>query len=275
MKVMKIKRLLLIGLLLSASSLISAQEETISVSRFRLGIEAGITTAFDVTTNKLDNLRESQSYYYDDAYYNWGYNIRNFNLYYLGLKPEYTISKRFAVAAGLRFSFNPDELNSDKDYFLWKTKEDGLNTNFVKIRNISQKNIFVGVPLELKFFPREKDYFVRHYFILGSALNFLINSKTRILYENSEMGKYNSLISEQIGKPNSFQGYLYVGFGLKIGQTNHPLGNIEIHFPVYMFDNEKLSSFSGARETVAIGLQTTFQIPLCKGNKLKYKVDND
>jgi hypothetical protein len=259
--------------------LVSAQEEVISMPRFRLGIEAGIMSVPYASTNKPANIRENRSY----SYYSYDYDYycgflpdgQDFTLYYFGLKFEYALTKKLAVAAGLRLSFNPSSLDSDRDYFLWKTTEDEINTNYVKITDISQKNIFVGIPLEVKVFPREIDYFVRHYFIFGTTLNFLVSSKNEISYGNNRMEKYNTLISGQIGKPNAFHGYLYAGFGLKIGRSNHPFGNIEVHLPVYVFDNKRLSSFAKARETVGIGIRTILQIPLFKNHQFNYQVNND
>ncbi|MDR0872807.1 MAG: hypothetical protein LBN27_04985 [Prevotellaceae bacterium] len=276
---MKKAALILFGVFLSLSSSVSAQEETFLIPRLKLGIEAGTTAIFNAATNKPINIRENQSYYYNyydnDYYSGFVADGQGYNLFYFGLKPEYTVTKRMAVAAGVRFTFNNSTLNSDRNYFLWKTAEDGLNTDYVRIRDISQRNIFVGVPLEIKLFPREIDYFVRHYFIVGTALNFLVSSKNDISYQNSRMEKYNSLISEQIGKPNNFQGYLYAGFGLKIGRTNHPFGNIEFQFPIYVFDNKRLSSFARTDNSFGIGVQTTLQIPLFKNHKLEYTVNND
>ncbi|MDR1553763.1 MAG: hypothetical protein LBS69_09930 [Prevotellaceae bacterium] len=275
---MKKIKLILISIFLSISPLILAQDGLISMPRMRLGIEAGITSTIGAKTNKHSNLRENRSYYYDD--YDYDYNCgfifdgQTYDMYYFGLNLEYTLIERLTIAAGLRCTFTHSELNSDRDYFLWKTTESGLTTNYVKIRDISQKSIFVGIPLELKFFPNKKDFFIRHYFILGTALNFLVNSKNYISYANDNMKKYSSLISEQAGKPNVFQGYLYVGVGLKIGRMNKAFGNIEIHFPVYMFDNEKLSSFAKSSGTAGIGIRTTLQIPVFKNKKLQYKIDN-
>jgi hypothetical protein len=275
---MKEIKLILAGVFLFASSLVLAQEEIISMPRIHLGIEAGITNAIGITTNKPSNIRENKSYYSD--YYDYDYycgfvpDIPTLDLYYLGLNLEYTVNERLTVATGIRFTFSHSDLDSDREYFLWKTTESDLSTNYVKIKKISQKNIFFGMPLELKFFPRKRDYFVRHYFVLGTVMNFLVSSKNEISYANHNMEKYNSLISGQTGKPNVFQSYLYVGFGLKVGRTNHPFGNIEIHFPVYMFDNKKLSSFAEAKDTFGIGIRTTLQIPIFTNQKLQYKHNN-
>jgi hypothetical protein len=282
MQIMKEIKLILAGVFLFASSLVSAQETVISMPRFRLGIEAGIINALDAETNKPAGLRENQAYYYDydhdyydDFYCGFIFDGHDYNLYYFGLKPEYSLNERFAVAAGLRFSFNTSELNSDRDYFLWKTSESGMNTNYVRVKSISQKNIFIGLPIELKIFPRKRDYFVRHYFVFGTALNLLVNSGNEITFQDKSMEKHNSFISGQIGKPNSFQGHAFLGFGLKIGRTDHPFGNIEVHLPVIIFNNDRLSSFTKAKDAAGIAIQTTLQIPLLKNHKLQYRIKNN
>jgi hypothetical protein len=285
MQIMKKLKLILAGVLLFASSLVSAQETVFSMPRFRLGIEAGVMNAFYTETNKPAGLRENQAYYYDydhgylddyldDYYCGFIFRGQDYNLYYVGLKPEYSLNERFAVAAGLRFSFNTSELNSDRDYFLWKTSESGMNTNYVKVKNVSQRNLFIGLPLELKIFPRKRDYLVRHYFVFGTAMSVLINSRNEITFQNENMEKHNSLISGQLGKPNSFQGHAYFGFGLKIGRTSHPFGNIEVHLPVIIFNNDRLSSFTKAKDAAGIAIQTTLQIPLLKNHKIQYTVKN-
>jgi hypothetical protein len=266
---------MLLVCLLSLAVRAQAQQEVISMPRFKLGIEAGMSAIFDASINKPTNLRENKSYYNDDYYCGFIFDKQEYDQYYIGIKPEYTLTKRLAVAAGLRLTFAQSVLESNSRYFLWKTAESGTTTDYVRVNNISQQNIFVGIPLELKIFPREKDYFVRHYFVMGTAMNFLAGSKNTISFSNSQMEKYEPLISGHTGTPNRFHGYAYTGFGLKIGRTNHTFGNIEFHYPILMFDNKRLSSFMETRNSFGFGIQTTLQIPLFKQHTLKYKADND
>ena len=260
-------------------SQIRAQEQiTVTMPRLRLGIEAGIDGLFG-ERDKPAMIRENQSSYY---YYDYDYDYycgfipdeQDFFVVYIGVKPEYSVSKRFAVAAGVRFSFSQANLNSDKDYFLWRINETGTSTNYIKIKDISQKNYYIGIPLELKFFPREKDYPVRHYFAVGGALNFLAASDNDVSFQNATMKKYDSEVSKQIGKPNSFYGNLYGGFGLKIGNTSHPFGHIEFHLPVCMFAKDKLNSFIKGSGVFGFGVQMTLQIPMFSKHQLVYTVND-
>ena len=255
-------------------------EEIFNIPRFRLGVEAGIDGVFG-EKNKPPMIRENHSSYYDgdnDYYCGFIFSTQIINSLYLGLKPEYVISKRFTVSAGVRFSFNSVKYDSDRDYFLWKVNEssDGTNTNYLKIEEITQKSYYVGIPIEIKFFPREIDYPVRHYFIIGTTLNFLATSTEEVSFKNPAMKKYESSVSNQIS-PSGFYQYLYGGFGLKMGNTKYPFVNIEFHFPVLVFADDKPNSLVNMNNVFGFGGQMSLQIPLFKKHQLTYTVidDND
>jgi hypothetical protein len=266
--------------LLFAAQMQAQTEELITTPRFRLGIELGADALFG-EANKLPQIRENRSYYhyYDDYDYYCGfiYDENETDFFYIGVKPEYLIHRRVAVAMGIRFSFNQIVYDSDKEYFLWKLREsgDGLNTSYLRIKDITQRNYYVGIPMEIKIFPREMDYFVRHYFILGAVFNFLVASTNDVSFKNPAMNKYTSEVSNQIDGLSTFHGNLYGGFGLKIGRTNHPFGNIEFHFPVVMLASDKPNSLLKTDGAFGFGFQTSLQIPLFKNHQLTYTVIND
>jgi hypothetical protein len=245
---------------------LNAQDKTaITAPRFRLGIEAGADALFG-NSSKPEMIRESKSYYFDYDYdYNCGFvfAVKSYGTYYLGLKPEYSINSHLAVATGLRFSYHKGYINSDRDYFIWKISENETNTNYVKIRNISQRNFYLGIPLEVRLFTGKRDYNVRHYFVLGTSLNLLVASNVDISFQNSNMEKYSPLIREPLGKPTKFSGFGYLGMGLKIGKSHRPFGHVEVHFPVCMIENGSIDSLSEDLP-VGIGIQTTLQIPFKK-----------
>jgi len=146
---------------------------TISTPRLRVGVEAGVNLLFDAKVNKPPQIRENQSYYLDDDDHYYGGFVSNYQspgLFYLGFKAEYTLSKRFAASAGMRFSYKNTTLDSDKDYFLWRVSESLTGTNYVKIKSITQRNYYIGVPMEIRFFPSEKDRLMRHYLIFGNSI---------------------------------------------------------------------------------------------------------
>jgi hypothetical protein len=249
---------------------VQAQEDkTVTVPRFHLGIESGASVLF----GDINNHERIRSYHDYGFLFNFFPRIENdFSFYYLGIKPEYVLHKRIAIAAGVRFSLNTLTLGSDRKYFLWKVHEEGTNTDYLTIQKISQKKYYIGIPLEVKFFPRVKDYIVRHYFIFGAVLNFLVASDSDVLFQNTAMEKYASDVLGQIGNPN-FHGQLFGGIGLKIGKTDRPFGNIELRFPIYMLTKEQSNSLIKENGAFGFGLQATFQIPIFSKHQLVYKVN--
>ena len=227
--------------------------------------------------NRPDLIRENHYYYNDqDYHYGCGFVIDNktFFSYSFGLKAEYSLNKRIAIASGVRYNFFKAVLNSDRDYFLWKVSETETSANYITIKNISQKNYYIGIPLELKLFPREKDYFVRQYFIFGTLFNFLVVSNSEVAFQNQKMEKYSSEVMKNIGNPNRFQTVVYAGVGLKIGKLKYPVGNIEFHFPVLTFGKNNPNSFTKTAGSVGFGIRTTFQIPVIKKHQIIYTVED-
>lgn len=254
-----------------------AQEEKIhEFSRLRWGIEVG-TDMFNGKTTKNPNVRESQSYYYDSYYYDdlyycgFMYDSYNYTRYYVGIKPEYSLDHRFAVSAGLRFSFSQSEFDSDRGYFLWKVTEENQTTNYVRVSGITQNNYYAGIPMEIKFFPSDTDYPVRQYFKTGMLFNFLLASHNSAAFIDDKMKKYNDKISGQMGKPSFQSGYLYLGIGLKFGRMNHPFGDVELQMPICVFKDKKLASFI-EEPAVGFGLKTAIYIPTGK-KKLSYSYE--
>jgi len=255
---------------------LNAQEQIIiNYPRFRIGLEVGVD-AFFGKINKPEMIRENQSYYYDeDIFFFSGFvdNYKTHNFLYLGIKPEYTLSKRFAVSVGVRFVYNKLKLNADQDCFLWKISETETKTDYVRIKNITQNNYYIGIPLQIKFFPNEKDYFVRHYFVFGTALNFLIASPISVTFKDKKMDVYASQVLNQIGKPSIFQGYLYGGIGLKIGNSKYPFGVIEFHLN-YMYGKNNEKALANNKNKFGLGVQTTLQIPTARKHQFTYPIND-
>ena len=255
-----------------------AQEKiTIEMPRLRLGIETGVDFSFG-EINKPEMIRENQYYYQDgdyDFHCGFVFTNSNFGFLYFGVKPEYLLNKHFTVTAGLRFFTNKAMLHSDRDYFLWKVREDKINTDYIKIKSISQRNYYLGVPLEIRYFPNEKDYFARFYLVAGTTFGFLLASDNEIVFSNPAMEKYTPQVMEHIGKPNSFYGTFYTGAGIKLGKLDHICGRIEMHIPTFTYVNmnNELNLFTRI-DPVSFGFQATLLIPIYTEHKLTYTIDN-
>jgi len=237
-----------------------------------LGIEFGSDLLFGETI-KPDKVRESKSSYYlfDDYDYYCGllWDYKTINITYLGLKAEmFSAKNRLGLSTGIRVSRYSTSLDSDRDYFLWNLQEDETNTEYVRIRKITQNSFYAGVPFEIKYFINKREKPAQFYVKTGATFNYRINTINKIDFHNRSMEVHDKTISDYTNRNlEDFNGYLFLGCGLKIGRFSAdkkryaPIMNIEIHAVNVMFEEEG-SSF--IRTTSGFGLQITAQIPLGK-----------
>jgi hypothetical protein len=248
----------------------------------KLGVELGCDAYFG-DAKKPELVRENRSssrYYGDYDYYDYYSGIigsrQTMSILYLGLKSEFFCwHNQLGFSTGLRFSNYLTTLGSDRDYFLWQVRQEGVNTDYVRIRDITQHNYYVGFPLEVRFFPKRRELPVQQYFKVGSVFNFLVQSKNNINFQNKAMNSYSTLVNDGIENSNNFNAYLYFAVGLKIGgfkvgERTFPYINIEAHFPGIMLTSNT-SSFLILDGETSIGIQLSVQIPLGKNSPIGLK----
>jgi hypothetical protein len=259
------KKILLLLFLIIPLALIAQDSEIFEYARFRLGVEAGVGF-LDGKTVAPSAVRENQSYYSDNFYasdyYYCGYvnDYQSIPHYYIGVKPEFSINNSLSIAVGLRFLYSKSELNSDKDYFLWKVSENGLITNYARVKSVKQNTLYVGLPVEFTVYTYKRDIIVRHFFRTGFNFNYLLFSKTAPYFESEAMNKYAEKVKNDVAAKKRFTPTIFVGTGLKIGRMNKPFGTIEIRVPISF--EQGFSSF--AKTTAGIELSTAVYIPLGK-----------
>jgi hypothetical protein len=250
------------------------EQRTYEYQRLHFGVEAGFEN-FIGDNVKPSAIRESQSYVHDDFSYQHGfmYDYQDFTRYYFGVKSEYSLSHRFAVAAGLRFAFGKSSLTSDRDNFLWKVHESETSSDYVKIKSIRQNVYNLGIPLELKFFPGQSDLLVRQYIKVGAVFNFAFAQDVSLDFANKSMEKYGSDVKGQFEKPDFFNGEAFIALGLKFGRMRNPFGSLEFQVPVQFSNRTRLSSLFELDENVGVALQANFYIPTGKRTlSYQYKV---
>lgn len=237
---------------------------------FKIGIEYGADFFFG-SAIKPDMVRENKSSYtwFDDPDYYCGLirDYENLNITYLGIKPEMYVAKnRIGLATGVRLSNYTTSFDSNRDYFLWLIHQDDIQTEYIKIRDIKQKSYYLGIPVEVKFYPNKRELPVQFYVKTGAVFNYRIHTDNRIKFQHQPMIAHTETVSDQTNQNlKDFNSYMFVGIGLKIGRfhTNGrryiPHFNIELHALNIML-TDKASSF--IRTNAGLGLQLTAQIPL-------------
>jgi len=148
---------------------------------------------------------------------------------------------------------------SSVNYFYWLYLQDGVNTEYLKVKEIDQKSDYIGIPLEIRFFPARRPRFFRFYFKLGAEFNYLIQSQKDIVFYDPAMDPYKNELTAKVAGPKPFYSALYVGGGFRLGKELKPSVSIEACMP-YLF----LTQNSGGLVNPIFGggFQINVQIPI-------------
>ncbi len=253
---------LLISLFIIHSSL-NAQE----TGRKFLSFEAGYDGIGCYSPDKeyIRPVNDQSTYYY--------YNELSayMGLAYTGVKFEYKVVNNYlGLAGGLRYTLasasiaRDSYMSSNPDYFYIKYKQDGTNTYFAKVRGIKQNTGYIGIPLELRYYPLSRRRCkVEIYYKAGMAFNLKLHSKSEIEFSDEGMDRYNDEVSSVVEKTASSFSSFYLGAGLKIGNQTKPCLSIEANAPVFVAfprGSYLLDPIVGG------GIQLKFSIPIKNKN---------
>jgi len=157
---------------------------------------------------------------------------------YIGFRFEYrVINNLFGLSGGLRYSRmvtsigRDSYLSSDPDYFYVNYYQSELNTEYAKVREINQKGDYLGIPLEVRLYPR-KEHRIKLYYKAGVSFNLKVHSKSDISFFNESMEQYQADVIKVVENASSNFTTFHIGLGLKIGKSNKPGISIETYTPI-------------------------------------------
>ena len=240
-----------------------AQETTSSQKRLSIGVEFGSNFANTELTGQW-SVREGavNPYYFEYDDYNTG---TSFNSLFFGVKSEYALYKDIlAVSSGIRYR----DFNSSFDrspYFFLLHKVQGDRTDYLRIKEITEKSHYLGIPIELTCAPdfpllRNKTWTIAFYTKLGGEVSARLHTSRGIDFHNEAMQQYEKeLIKERCRETTPIYASLYYAFGLRFGKPNSVGFNIEGTPPAFVFTN-KVSSFMDVKNLG--GLQLSLLVPI-------------
>lgn len=228
-----------------------------------LGVEAGMTFMASEMAN-MDYIRREIPQYYND--YSASSLTCLSNKSFIGIKYElFALNDRLSFASGIRFIQLNSSVGKDKyyrsstQYFYWRTDNNDLNTNYIRINEISQKSSYLGIPLESRFYIAKKPHFMRLYAKLGAEVSLLLQSKTDVDFYDNAMSKYDDEVGSKIADPKTFNTAIYGGFGVELGGDSKPSVSIEACMPYFNLSSKTsglVDSFFGG------GFQINVRVPL-------------
>jgi hypothetical protein len=163
----------------------------------------------------------------------------------IGLKFEYrTNNNKFGFSGGLRYTRMNTSIGRDSymsrspDFFYVNYDQNGLNTEYAKVRELNQKADYLGIPIELRIYPY-KDRKVSFYYKAGVSFNLRINSKSDVVFYNSFMGIYRNDVIKVVENAAPYYATFNLGVGLKVGKSERPGFSIEVNAPLGVFFPDK------------------------------------
>jgi hypothetical protein len=157
---------------------------------------------------------------------------------YFGFRFEYRVlNNLFGLSTGLRYSRmvtsigRDSYLSSDVDYFYLNYNQSGINTEYAKVLEINQKGDYLGIPLEVRLYPR-KEHKIKIYYKVGASFNLRVHSKSDISFFNKSMEQYQSDVIKVVENSSPNFTTFHIGLGLKIGKSNKPGISIETYTPI-------------------------------------------
>lgn len=216
-----------------------------------MNVSAG-TSIVGITLHEMENIRAYRSS--NEYLYDWDPKVAT--SIHLSFTPEFYLNDKFSLAAGLRLTNAMSKYESNYDYFYYKNKEDGYNTYYYRIKSLSQRNVYVGVPLEFRFLIRGEGR-PTPYIRAGVTLNFRCTTASITnVYQDGPDGPTLGLDTDGLMHPaDNFTVPVYAAGGIQLGREKSFC--FEIQFP-YTVAVGSVSGF-GDTNNLGGGFQITYQ----------------
>ncbi len=198
-----------------------------------IGIEAG-TSFYNGMPAEMEYIRGEMNDYSDDG------SPRVYGTadkWHLGASFELkSLNNKFGFITGLcytQFNYNVVKEGYDEntnEFFYLRFRQDGINTEYLRVNSIQQMADYVGIPLAVRIMPYPNNR-VRLYFKLSSEVNYRIKTKYDFSFPNDAMEVYENEASKLITDPNKFFSTLSASVGISIGKNSNPGVDFEILLP--------------------------------------------
>lgn len=226
----------------------------------------GIETGMEFQSCKIPEYDFIRADIPDYGYGNASNNLAGYyDEMYAGLKTEIrSKSEHFGLLIGLRYTKVSSSLGkhntweNSSDFFYLLNKQEGLNTEYLKVKEINQSSAYLGIPVELRYL-MSKNRLFRLFFKLSTEIDYRIDTKNDIVFFNDEMESYSNDVINKFKKPGNFLSEFNFGVGLKVGRDSKINFNIEAALPSVNFNS---NSSSLVKTIAGGGFQINILIPL-------------
>lgn len=236
---------------------VDAQKKT---DNFMLSVNYGYR-GMSPELNEAWPIRQDVGFYTSDGY---TYLNVTSQLNYITIAPEFFFfDKKISLSPGFRLisldSGAQKENYQDGGYFYLKIKSEGTNTEYARVRSISESTTFLAVPVDVKYIPFSFE-FLSIYVKLSAELGYSVGSSTDIEFRKPEMDMYETPVLDGLNlKRNPFFSSVSAAIGMTLKPDENLYCSMDVFLPsFYMTDqNSRLAhliNISGVQLSVAIPL---------------------
>lgn len=248
-------KILLLILILTASSVLFAQEKRIKL----VGLEVGIYSLMPATNDYSFVRKNAGTTYLSDKIYLDGIN----NTGYFGFKFEIlSKNKRFSLLTGLRYTYTSSMLKADsyndiESYVLFHHESTDHSNEFLRVQKIFEKKSFIGIPVAIRYAPlMHSSGKFEGFTKLTFQLNANIHTSKDVVFYNDEMEKYTDAITDNFKDPSIVSGMMFLSYGVRVGDIEKLSVAFEMISPGFGIFGEASSLFESS---TGIGAQLTIQ----------------
>lgn len=183
--------------------------------------------------------------------------------WYTGLNMEIrSFNNKFGYLIGVRYSqlsstLTANSSSATNEYFYYLLGQEGLNTDYLKIKSIEERSRYIGIPLEVRYFFYEPR-FMRLYAKASTVISSRLNTDHKIEFFNQAMEAYNDDVEDNFEEPSDLLWELGVAVGLRIGEDDGPALNIEVNMPSFFLSKNASNLVD---PNVGFGVRAGFQYP--------------
>ncbi|MCB0804801.1 MAG: hypothetical protein KDC05_03330 [Bacteroidales bacterium] len=182
-----------------------------------------------------------------------------------GAKMEtYASNGKFAFGGGLRFTLltsllgKENRYDDNNDFFYLLLREEGPDTDYLKVKNVSQHTGFIGIPFSVKYIPYFEDFF--GFFLKASTgFHLKIFNHQSADFTNSHMEKYEDNVVNMFEEPGNFYSEFGLGAGMLFGKPDKINLSLDANVPVFAFGAAMEGLFDS---TLGVGIQINLLIPI-------------
>jgi len=181
---------------------------------------------------------------------------------FAAVSAERSLNAKFSLSAGLQYArmsghLEANAMHRGPEYFYYRYREDGVVTEFLRVREFQENTHYIGIPVDFRFSPMTSNFkiIVR----TGAQVNYKIAKSGSVEFLDQQMNQYEDEIVDSFTEAEALNLIVVVGAGLSYGKPGKPAYGVEVAAPCVYANDDAAGMFT---PTAGAGFSFFIKIPL-------------